>query len=81
MDDFARFFDNSLDLNGIANAEGYFRRVNVAWERTLGWTAAEISASPWLDFVHPDDRPSTIDAGQRLFGRESIIRSRRRRSS
>ena len=72
MDDFARFFDNSLDLNGIANAEGYFRRVNIAWERTLGWTAPEISASPWLDFVHPDDRQAAIDAGQRLLAGESV---------
>ena len=73
MDDFARFFDNSLDLNGIANAQGHFRRVNSAWQRTLGWTADEVSASPWLDFVHPEDRQSTIDAGQRLFAGESVI--------
>lgn len=59
MDDFVRFFDNSLDLNAIANAEGHLRRVNVAWERTLGWTAAEISAAAWLDFVHPDDVAAT----------------------
>jgi PAS domain S-box-containing protein len=73
MDDFARFFDHSLDLNGIANAEGHFRRVNVAWERTLGWTAEEVSASPWLDFVHPEDRQSTLDAGQRLVAGKSVI--------
>jgi PAS domain S-box-containing protein len=73
MDDFARFFDNSLDLNGIASPEGYFRRVNIAWQRTLGWTAEEISTIPWLELVHPDDRQSTIDAGRQLFEGASII--------
>ena len=73
MDDFERFFDHSLDLNAIANAEGYFRRVNIAWERTLGWTPGEITASPWLDFVHPADRQSTVDVGQRLFEGATVI--------
>lgn len=73
MDDFARFFDNSLDLNGIASPQGRFRRVNIAWERTLGWTAAEVCAVPWLELVHPEDRQSTIDAGQRLFAGHAIV--------
>lgn len=67
MDDFARFFDNSLDLNGIANTQGYFRRVNIAWERTLGWTADEITSTPWIELVHPEDRDSTMEVGERLF--------------
>lgn len=72
-DDFARFFEGALDLNGIAAADGYFRRVNAAWERTLGWTAEEIGATPWLDFVHPEDRETTADAGRRLFTGDSIL--------
>ncbi|MDO9016134.1 MAG: PAS domain S-box protein [Deltaproteobacteria bacterium] len=59
MVDFARFFDKSLDLNGIANADGYLRRVNSAWERTLAWTADELAAAPWIELVHPDDVAAT----------------------
>jgi PAS domain S-box-containing protein len=32
-----RFFDLSLDLLAIANFEGYFLRLNPAWEQTLGF--------------------------------------------
>jgi len=74
MDDVASFLAQDLNLNGIASAVGYFRRVNLAWERTLGWTADEIVASPWLELVHPDDRQATIEVGQRLFAGAPIIR-------
>ncbi|MEO6603347.1 MAG: PAS domain S-box protein [Polyangiaceae bacterium] len=59
MVDFERFFDDALDLYGIATAEGGFQRVNKAWERTLGWKPEGISASAWLELVHADDVAAT----------------------
>jgi PAS domain S-box-containing protein len=44
----------------IAGFDGYFKHVNPAWERTLGWTAEELTSRPWTDFVHPDDLESTV---------------------
>jgi PAS domain S-box-containing protein len=73
MADFSRFFEHALDLHGIANVEGHFRRINPAWQRTLGWTVDELTGSPWLDFVHPDDRKLTLEAGSRLFAGASIV--------
>jgi PAS domain S-box-containing protein len=61
----ARFFDGALDLAGIANLEGYFVRVNPAFEQTLGWTTEEICSMPFIDFVHPDDREPTLDEFRR----------------
>ena len=55
-----RFFTISLDLQCIATFDGYFTRVNPAWQRTLGYTSDELVTRPFLDFVHPDDRESTI---------------------
>ena len=55
-----RFFTISLDLQCIATFDGYFTRVNSAWERTLGYTSEEMVARPFLDFVHPEDREPTI---------------------
>jgi PAS domain S-box-containing protein len=60
------FFELSGDLLGVAGLDGYFKRVNPAWTDALGWTAVEICASPWLDFVHPDDREATVAASETL---------------
>jgi PAS domain S-box-containing protein len=55
-----RFFDISIDLLCFLDFNGYFRRLNPAWERALGFTRAELMAKPFIEFVHPDDRERTL---------------------
>ncbi|AFY95348.1 PAS domain S-box protein [Chamaesiphon minutus] len=57
-----RFFNLSIDLLAIGNFQGYFTRLNPAWEKTLGYTHAELMARPFVELVHPDDRSSTEEA-------------------
>jgi PAS domain S-box-containing protein len=52
-------FDLSPDLLCVAGVDGYFKRVNPAFEQTLGYKAADLLSRPFLEFVHPDDRERT----------------------
>jgi PAS domain S-box-containing protein len=54
-----RFWELSTDLLCIARFDGYFIRLNPAWEHTLGWNVEELCAQRFVDFVHPDDRDRT----------------------
>jgi PAS domain S-box-containing protein len=60
------FFRLGRDLLAIADFNGYFRRVNPAWESALGWTAAELLSRPYLDFIHPDDHEATLAEAAKL---------------
>lgn len=57
----ARFYDISIDMLCCLGFDGYFRRLNVAWERTLGFTRDELMSRPFIQFVHPDDRARTLN--------------------
>jgi PAS domain S-box-containing protein len=55
-----RFFNTSIDMLCFLDFNGYFKRLNPAWERTLGFTAEEMMSRPFIEFVHPDDRERTL---------------------
>ena len=73
-----RLFNFSLDLLSVAGFDGYFKQINPAWEKTLGWTTEELLGRPWLDFVHPEDRQATIQAGNQLTSGQTVIRFKNR---
>ena len=68
-----RFFRLSLDLFCVCTFDGYFVRVNPAWETVLGLSEADFRSSPFMDFVHPDDREATTAAMSGLLTGGQII--------
>lgn len=65
-------YDLSPDLMCLAAHDGYFRWVNPAFERTLGYTIEECVSRPMLDFVHPEDIERTRTALAVLDGGEEL---------
>jgi len=68
-----RFFTLCRDMLCIADTAGYFLRVNPACERLLGYTPEELKSQPYIEFVHPDDRESTVEAAAQLSSGRDVI--------
>ena len=54
-----RIFSLNLGLLCIVNIDGGFEKVNSSWEKTFGYTAAELSDTNIIEYAHPDDRDAT----------------------
>ncbi len=56
-----RFFTLSIDLLGIADFNGRFLQLNPCWEKTLGYSEAELKSISGLELVHEEDHPAMCD--------------------
>lgn len=61
-EDLEYLFEHSQELMCVASTDGFFLKVNPAFEKTLGWTMAQLRSRPFIDFVHPLDRDQTVAA-------------------
>lgn len=69
------FFTYSFDLLGIVGTDGFFKRLNPAFERTLGYSEEELCSKPIVEFLHPDDVAKTKQGIQTLASGEPTIAS------
>ncbi len=64
-----QFFNVVPDLVAIASTDGYFKKLNPAWEQVLGFTPAELMAEPLESFIHPEDlEPTRREVARQLAG-------------
>lgn len=50
------FFEGALDMHCISDSQGNISEVNRAFHITLGYSAAELKAIPFLYLIHPDEQ-------------------------
>ena len=67
------FFELLLDHVCVAGFDGYWKRLNPAWSRTLGFTQRELLSRPVIEFVHPEDREATLSARANLKRGEPLL--------
>lgn len=65
-DQLDQLFNLSMDMLCVAGFDGYFKQINPAFTRTLGYSVDELLSRSFLEFVHPDDRDKTVAEMGRL---------------
>jgi PAS domain S-box-containing protein len=55
-----------MDLLCIVHLDGWFQRVNPAFETVLGFSEDELLGMSLFDLIHPDDRAATEAGYEKL---------------
>jgi PAS domain S-box-containing protein len=61
--------DNLREVVFRTDAAGRWELLNPAWEELTGFALAETVATPFLDYVHPEDRAGSAGEFERLLAR------------
>ena len=72
-EDLQKFFNLVPDMVCVASTDGHFLKINPSWEKTLGFSEYEILSTPFHDFIHPDDRETTMKEVAEQIGVETAI--------
>ncbi len=57
---FEKYFATSAEMMLICDRAGKIIKVNDKWEEKLGYSSAELVGNYFIDFVHPEDVPPTL---------------------
>ncbi|TCK80597.1 helix-turn-helix domain-containing protein [Albibacterium bauzanense] len=72
--DLEKFFELSPDLLCIAGYDGYFKKINAAVSKTLGYTKEELFERLIIDFVHVEDREETLRTRRLIRNNDPLLR-------
>lgn len=73
LKEYKYFFNNNHDLCGIANMEGHFEFVNANFAKILGYTEKEFCETAFIELIHPDDIPATVQEYEKLKSGALVI--------
>jgi PAS domain S-box-containing protein len=70
---FEKLFRFSNDLICIAGADGFFKKVNPAFSRVLGWESQFLLQTSFFELIHPEDLPAVQAELVKLSEGESTV--------
>lgn len=70
---FDNFFNISADLICIAGFDGYFKRINAAVSKLLGYSDEELYARPIHTFVYPSDLKTTLETREEVYRNKPLL--------
>jgi diguanylate cyclase (GGDEF)-like protein/PAS domain S-box-containing protein len=65
-------WDMPMAMFAVVSQHGFLLAVNPTWEQVLGYSPAELTSRPYLDFVHPDDIASTAAEARALLDSDHV---------
>jgi PAS domain S-box-containing protein len=63
---FEKLFQLSNDLLFVGGTDGFFKKVNPAFEKVLGWNNEYLLNTSTFEFIHPDDIAATQNELEKL---------------
>jgi PAS domain S-box-containing protein len=70
---FDNFFFISADFICIAGFDGYFKRINPAVSKVLGYTEEELYSRPISSFVYPPDLKITLETREEVYKNNPLL--------
>jgi len=70
---FDNFFNISADFICIAGFDGYFRRINPAVSKLLGFTEEELYSRPISSFVYTADLQITLETREQVYKNKPLL--------
>ena len=70
---FDNFFNISADLICIAGYDGYFKRINSAVSKLLGFTEEELYSRPITDFIYAPDIKDTVETREEVYKNKPLL--------
>ena len=70
---FDNFFNISDDFICIAGFDGYFKKINPAVSKLLGFSEEELYARPIISFVYEPDRKITMETREQVYNNKPLL--------